>query len=189
MQVPLKITMRHIPQSDALETRIRQRAAKLEEFHPNITSCQVTIEELRRHHRQGFWFNVRIEVRVPGHDIVVNRDHGEDAHVAVRDAFDAVTRRLEDVARMRRGDVKTHAAEPQGAVARNVSRARPAPGQATGAPNDDYDDALPGSLLVEDGGPRGAPEAEGAVDDWPTVDREHEDVIAEPAGMGGRHRR
>ena len=189
MQVPLKITMRHIPQSDALETRIRQRAAKLEEFHSNITSCQVTVDELRRHHRQGFWYNVRVEVRIPGHDIVVNRDHGEDAHVAVRDAFDAVTRRLEDVARVQRGDVKTHVAATQGAAARTASRARPAAGQPTGAPNDDYEDALPESLLAEDGESRGAAEAEGVVDDWPTIDSEHEDVIAEPAAMGGRHRR
>lgn len=118
MQIPLKITMRHIPQSDALETRIRQRAAKLDEFHPNVTGCQITVEEQRRHHQQGRWFNVRIAVRVPEHEIVVNRDHAEDPHVAVRDAFDAVTRRLEDVVRLQRGAIKAHPTELRGAVAR-----------------------------------------------------------------------
>jgi ribosomal subunit interface protein len=103
MQVPLKITMRHMSQSEALETRIRSKAAKLEEFHPNITGCTVTIEEQRRHQQQGHWFNVRVVVRVPDHEIVVNRDHDEDPYVALRDAFDAVTRRLEEFARLQRG--------------------------------------------------------------------------------------
>lgn len=118
MQIPLKITMRHIPQSDALEARIRQGAAKLDEFHPNITGCQVVVEEQRRHPHQGRWFNVRIAVHVPNHDIVVNRDHDEDVYVALRDAFAAVTRRLEDVARRQRGDVKVHEATLRGTVAR-----------------------------------------------------------------------
>lgn len=182
MQIPLKITMRHIPKSDALEARIRQRVAKLEQFHPNIIGCDVTIDEQRRRHRQGVWFDVRIAVRIPGHDVVVNRDHGEDPHVAVRDAFDAVTRRLEDVARMKRGDVKTHAPQ-RGAAA---SPARPAPGPTTGAPGDTYEDAVPESLLLEDGEPSGAEEAQGVVDDWPTIGDEHENVIAEPAVTGER---
>lgn len=118
MQVPLKITMRHIPHSDALEARIRARAEKLDEFHPNVTGCTVVVEEQRKHQQQGRWFNVRVAVRVPEHEIVVNRDHDEDPYVALRDAFDAVTRRLEDVARMHRGDVKAHARPIRGVVAR-----------------------------------------------------------------------
>jgi ribosome-associated translation inhibitor RaiA len=118
MKIPLKITMRQMPRSEALEARLRERAAKLDVFHPNITGCQITIEEQRRHHRQGRWFNVRLEVRVPGHGIVVNRDHHEDPYVAARDAFDAATRRLEDIARLHRRDVKTHADELYGRVTR-----------------------------------------------------------------------
>lgn len=118
MQVPLQITMRHMAQSEALETRIRSKVAKLEEFYPNITGCTVAIEEQRRHHQQGRWFNVRVVVRVPEQEIVVNRDHDEDVYVALRDAFDAVIRRLEDFARLQRGEVKTHAQLLRGAVAR-----------------------------------------------------------------------
>jgi ribosomal subunit interface protein len=108
MQVPLTITMRHMPPSEALETAIRRKTAKLEEFHPNVTGCHVVIEEQRRHHQQGRWFNVRLEVHLPGHEIVVNRDHDEDPYVALRDAFDAAARRVEDAARLQRGDVKQH---------------------------------------------------------------------------------
>ena len=108
MQVPLKITMRHMAPSEALETRIRSKVAKLEAFYPNITGCTVAIEEQRRHQQQGRWFNVRVVVRVPEHEVVVNRDHDEDPYVALRDAFDAVNRRLEDFARVQRGEVKAH---------------------------------------------------------------------------------
>jgi cold shock CspA family protein/ribosome-associated translation inhibitor RaiA len=122
MQVPLTITMRHMAPSDALEAKIRRKARKLEEFHPNITGCHVVLEEQRRHHQQGHWFNVRLEVHLPGHEIVVNRDHDEDANVALRDAFDAAARRVEDVARLHRGDVKQHPMPLHGAVARLFAR-------------------------------------------------------------------
>ena len=118
MQTPLKITMRHMAPSEALETRIRSKAAKLEEFYPNITACSVAIEEERRLHQQGSWFKVRVIARVPEHEVVVNRDHDEDPYVALRDAFDAVKRQLEDFARVQRGDVKTHPQLLRGAVAR-----------------------------------------------------------------------
>ena len=40
-------------------------------------------------------------------------DHAhEDVYVAIRDAFDAAVRRLEDQARKMRGNVKTHAGRP-----------------------------------------------------------------------------
>lgn len=106
MQVPLQITVRDFPQSDALEARIREKAAKLEEFHPRITSCRVTVEESRKHHQQGRHFEVNLDVRVPGREIVVNHAHHEDAYVALREAFDAAKRQLEDIARVQRGDVK-----------------------------------------------------------------------------------
>src|SRR5512140_1175679 len=118
MQIPLKITMRHMSQSEALEARIRSKVAKLEELYPNVTGCTVTIEEQRRHQQQGRWFNVRVVVRVPERELVVNRDHDEDAYVALRDAFDAVKRRLDDFARVQRGEVKAHPQLLRGEVAR-----------------------------------------------------------------------
>jgi ribosome-associated translation inhibitor RaiA len=106
MQVPLQITMRQMPHSDALEARIRQKAGKLDQFHANLTGCQVTIEEDHRHQQQGRWFSVRIVVGVPGRpDIAVNHAHHEDPHAAVRDAFDAVYRQLEQASRERGRDV------------------------------------------------------------------------------------
>jgi ribosomal subunit interface protein len=114
MQVPLQITVRDMPHSEALDARIRDKAAKLAEFDPNITSCRVTIEESRKHHRQGRHFQVVVDVRVPGKELVANRSHDEDVYVALRDAFDAIKRQVEENLRVRRGFVKTHASVPQG---------------------------------------------------------------------------
>ena len=118
MQTPLQITFRNIPRSDAVETRIRDKAAKLDEFHPRIMSCHVVVEESDRHQHQGRQFTVRLDIRVPGHEVVIDRDHHEDIYVALRDAFNAAGRKLEEVARTQRGDVKAHAAPQHGKVAR-----------------------------------------------------------------------
>ena len=112
MRVPVQITLRHLGPSDALEARIRREVARLGDFHPDIISCHVVVEQQGRHRRQGSPFNVRIALHVPGHDLVVNRDHDEDVYIALRDAFAHLTRRLEDIARRQRGDVKAHAAPP-----------------------------------------------------------------------------
>lgn len=106
MQVPLQITVREMAHSDALDARIRGKAAKLSEFHPNITSCRVTVEESRKHHRQGRHFQVIVDVRVPGKELVANRDHDEDVYVALREAFGAVRRQLEEHVRASRDFVK-----------------------------------------------------------------------------------
>lgn len=118
MQVPLQITFRGLPHSDALETRIRDKADKLQDFHTRITSCRVVVEEQHRHKRQGKQFTVRIDIRVPGSEIVIDRDHSEDVYVALREAFDAAARKLEDQARVQRGDVKAHELPKHGKVAR-----------------------------------------------------------------------
>jgi len=118
MQIPLQITMREMDRSDALETAINEHAAKLEQFHSRITRCRVTVEQMRKHHQQGRHFAVKIELRVPGKEIVATRDHDEDVYVALREAFDSAKRQLEETARELRGDVKAHAPSFSGTVAR-----------------------------------------------------------------------
>lgn len=108
MQIPMQITIRDVEHSEALETHIRDKARKLDEFFDHIMSCRVVVEVPHKHHNQGKQFNVRIDIGVPGSEIAVNRDHAEDVYVALRDAFDAAKRQLEDYARKLRGDVKTH---------------------------------------------------------------------------------
>jgi cold shock CspA family protein len=123
MQVPLQISFRNMPPSPAVEADIREKTAKLEEFYDRITSVRVVVETPHRQHRQGKLFHVRVDVRVPGRELVVRREPAqhheyEDVHVAVRDAFDAAKRQIEDYAREMRGTVKTHDAPPQGRIVR-----------------------------------------------------------------------
>jgi len=112
MQVPIQITIRDLENSAALETHIREKVKKLEEFVTNIVSCRVVVEMPHKHHHQGKQFNIRLDIGVPGKEIAVNRDHSEDVYVALRDAFDAAKRQLEDYARKIRGDVKAHEPRP-----------------------------------------------------------------------------
>ena len=123
MQLPLQVTFRNMDASPAVEAAVREKAAKLERFIDQIMSCRVVIEAPHRRHHKGKLYEVHIDMTVPGGEIVVNKEkrknHAhEDVYVAVRDAFDAAARRLEDYARKRRGDVKVHEAPLHGTVTR-----------------------------------------------------------------------
>jgi cold shock CspA family protein len=119
MNIPLKITFLGIAPSEAVEAKIRQRAAELDQFSPLVQRCEVWAEAGHGHHHKGFLYNVRIRVTVPGEELDVDRQpEEEDIYVAVRDAFDALRRRLEDHARRGRGKIKRHAASPQARVER-----------------------------------------------------------------------
>jgi ribosomal subunit interface protein len=111
MEAPLQITFRNLAASDAVEGKIRERAAKLDTYYDHIISCHVIVEAPHRHHHQGRLFHVRIDLALPGSTLVVNREpHAHHAHedvlVAIRDAFDAARRQLEDYARRQRVDSK-----------------------------------------------------------------------------------
>jgi ribosome-associated translation inhibitor RaiA len=108
MQRPVEITFRDVPHSDALESDIRDKASKLETFYPHMTGCHIVVEMPHKHSHQGREFVVRLDIKVPGGELVINHEHSADAHVAVRDAFDAARRKLQDYARRQRGDVKRH---------------------------------------------------------------------------------
>ena len=99
MEIPLQVTFRGVSRSEALQARIRDSVAKLEQIHPRLISCRVTVEQGPRHSRHGHQFGVGIDVRGPGHEEVVSTLHRhEDVYVALRDAFDAVGRQLDDAA-------------------------------------------------------------------------------------------
>jgi ribosomal subunit interface protein len=120
---PVEIAFRNVDRSDAVEANIREKIARLEQFFDRIHYIRVTVEAVHRRGHKGRLYGVNVTVGVPGKDVVVSRtgplDHAhEDVYVAVRDAFQATTRRLEDHVRKGRHDVKTHAAPLHGKVAR-----------------------------------------------------------------------
>jgi len=113
MRLPLQITFRHMSPSPALEARIRTLASRLDRFSGHIIRCHVIVEPPAHHQHQGFLYDFRIDITLPGEEIAIRHAHPadhahEDAYVALRDAFRAARRRLEDYERKRRRDVKTH---------------------------------------------------------------------------------
>lgn len=113
MEKDLEITFRNMESTPTLEADIRERVAKLEEFFDGIVACHVALEAPHRHQHRGKIYRVRIELKVPGDEIVVSRNPSEnhaheDAYVTIRDAFNAARRQLQDYVRRRRGHVKHH---------------------------------------------------------------------------------
>ena len=130
--IPIQVTFRGLAPNEALENDIRERVSWLEQFYAGIVRCRVLVEVPHRHRRGGRHFHVRIEVTVPGGTPIVvshepslharSKDSEDEGHrkedeiesvhrygrVAIREAFDAARRRLEDFAREQRGNVKTH---------------------------------------------------------------------------------
>jgi cold shock CspA family protein len=136
---PVQITFRNVPSTEEIEEEIRARALKLGTFYSPITSCRVLVEAPARHRQEGYSFHIRIDLTVPQGEIVVKRaptlypgerDIGgerrqkqmetrpERKHlkVAMREAFDAARRRLQDHARRIRMDVKAHEPASQARV-------------------------------------------------------------------------
>ena len=126
MQLPVQISFRGMEPSDAVEAKIRERTAKLDRFFDRIMGCRVVVESPHRRHHQGKLFHVRVDLTVPGGELAVTREPAEhhaheDVFVAIRDAFDAAQRQLEDYARRQRGDLKTHEGLPSGRVSKLFS--------------------------------------------------------------------
>ena len=100
MTIPVQITFRHMETSAAVETRVRELANHLGVFSDRIQTCKVVVDSPHRHHHQGKVFNVKVQLVLPGEDVVVDmerpqRDGHEDVYVVIRDAFDAAKRQLQ----------------------------------------------------------------------------------------------
>jgi ribosomal subunit interface protein len=114
MELPLQITFHQLDRSDAIAAKVREAVNKLERHFDGIQSCRVAIEALHHHHRStGNPLRVRVELAVPGQQLVAihgadEDEAGRDPYVAIRDAFDAIRRQLDDYTARLRGEVKSH---------------------------------------------------------------------------------
>jgi ribosomal subunit interface protein len=113
VEIPLQITVRDFELTEAIETEIRQKAEKLNKFYDRIMRCRVVVESPHRHRHQGKLYNIHIYMTLPGTQLIVKRKPHEDLYVVIRDSFQAARRKLEDFARLQRGDVKHHEEFPQ----------------------------------------------------------------------------
>ena len=126
MDVPLEIAFHNLESSAAVETRVRERVAKLEKLFPRLVACRVVVEAPHRQHQKGNIFRVRIEMSVPGDDLVVSKEPNRaqdrfadpDVYVVLKDAFDTAERMLKDYKGKQSGDVKTHDTPMHGHIMR-----------------------------------------------------------------------
>ncbi|HET6143164.1 MAG TPA: HPF/RaiA family ribosome-associated protein [Candidatus Acidoferrales bacterium] len=131
MTLPLQITFRNIKHSAEIDSWIRAEAEKLETFYHRIIGCRVAIEVPHRHHRKAKPLHIRIDLTLPGKEIVITQEpvalrrtlvkreglgttrakpgplHG-DMELAIHEAFKSAGRRVKDFARRQRGEVKNH---------------------------------------------------------------------------------
>ena len=103
MKLPIQVQFHGMQASAVLESKAREHCAKLDTFAPDIMACRVVIDLEQKHQRQGRPVGVRIDLSLPGHELVSSHVVSEDAHVALGDAFDNVERQLREVVRQRRG--------------------------------------------------------------------------------------
>lgn len=113
MPSPVEVSYRNVDASEALTAEIEAKVAKLEERFDRIHFCRVIVEAPHQRHHHGNLFRVKIHLQVPSRELIVDHEshdkhQHEDPYVAVRDAFDAMRRQLDDYVHQLHGDVKTH---------------------------------------------------------------------------------
>lgn len=127
MNENLQVQFIHVDPSPAVAARIGRELQKLRRHHPGIGACHVTVTAPERHRRHGGYFHVRIEIRLPGNDLIVNHaplscpamrephasggDH-DNVYVTVRDAFASARRQLDETYRKNRARVRHGAGSP-----------------------------------------------------------------------------
>jgi len=128
---PIQIAYRNVEASPAIEALVEKQAEKLSTFHERILRCHVVIELTHRHLRRGNRFQVKVVLAVPGGQVAVHSlsspvDPGKfleagrktkkqeigapqkELRQAVADAFHSTGRRLQDLIRRQRSEVKLH---------------------------------------------------------------------------------
>lgn len=101
MQVPVKITFHNIDSSEALETRIHEKIAKLENKFPDLVSLHVIVDCAHHHQNKGKLYTVKIDAVMPGGELIVSNHTGKNpmkhdkVYAAMNDSFLAIERQLD----------------------------------------------------------------------------------------------
>jgi cold shock CspA family protein len=128
MKLALQISFHNLERIEAVENRILEEAAQLDQFCDRIMSCRVVVDVPHRHHLVGNVYQVRLDIKVPGEEIAIVQEPAqhdpfyENVNVAIRDAFNSAARKLEEYVRRQRQDVKHHEVAPHGRVSKVFSQ-------------------------------------------------------------------
>jgi putative sigma-54 modulation protein len=103
MTTPVEVHFHGVEKSEAIEQRVREKAAKLEKHFGRMTRCRVGIEVPQRTALRPKVYQIKIEIGVPrrrpivvAHERVGSNDNrSEELSLAIRDAFEAALRKVD----------------------------------------------------------------------------------------------
>jgi ribosome-associated translation inhibitor RaiA len=93
-----QVVARNLDLPARVREKIEERILKLDGFFDVIRKCVVTVEGPGAHHQKGE-HSVRIAIDVPHREIAVDHRSDESLEIAVREAFSAADRQLQDYSR------------------------------------------------------------------------------------------
>jgi putative sigma-54 modulation protein len=102
MDTSVEVHFHGIEKSAAIDARVREKIAKLAKHFDRMTSCRVVVDVPNRSPQKPKVYQVKIEIGVPGRRPIVVKHDREGSHateelgLALRDAFGAALRRLDD---------------------------------------------------------------------------------------------
>src|SRR5215216_555375 len=123
VQVPVEIAFHNIPSIPWAEEEIRARVGKLEKIYDRLVACRVRVDQRANNSSRNIPPVVRIEMGVPGKDLVVSHEpdylqhkfQSPDLHNAINEAFRIAEDQLSEYKRQLqdRGTEPFHAVETQ----------------------------------------------------------------------------
>lgn len=112
MKVPPEITYRGVDKTEAIETLIHEKIAKLERVCDHISSCHIAVEKEQDRPRDRSPYRVRLDITVPPeHELAAESTMGHRTQYAeldtvIRDAFDKAWRQLRDLSKQQQEHAK-----------------------------------------------------------------------------------
>jgi putative sigma-54 modulation protein len=103
MTMPVEVHFHGLEKSTAVEERVREKVDKLARHFDRMTHCRVVVEAPHRNPQRPKIYQIKIEVGVPGRSPIVvsheraGSDATEELGLALRDAFEAALRKVDDV--------------------------------------------------------------------------------------------
>jgi putative sigma-54 modulation protein len=103
MTMPVEVHFHGLEKSTAVEERVREKVDKLARHFDRMTHCRVVVEAPHRNLQRPKIYQIKIEVGVPGRSPIVvsheraGSDATEELGLALRDAFEAALRKVDDV--------------------------------------------------------------------------------------------
>lgn len=112
MKTPLEISFKGLDKSRAVESKVAERATRLEKHFDRMTHVRVVVSAPNKLAHKGKNFEVKLEIGIPGaspliiSEVPEGNDARSDLMMAIRNAFDSAERRLDELAERLGGSAK-----------------------------------------------------------------------------------